>query len=466
MTARSLFIFSGLLLLFANGVSGGGAYQRTKDGKTLIWNDDPDRNNEAIWSGSRDPNGYASGLGTLTWNRVERKAVTGSWISSPRGRSVLVSRYLGKMVRGKLEGPVAIVDATGKTFHGTFVNGSRVGNWSAGPAPTPTSDQRRTESVHTGPVEGLASGPAPTPIQRHNERAQRETVAKAPAAGPVPTPTPLQRRTERVQRETVAETPAEGPAPTPEQRRNERVRGDTVVEAPTQGRPHIELETAPSPPQMAVALAASPRASIPPTPSLASPGPAGLDPIVKNRIIADFKDETQSVLSRVSDSTGNFHEVDRLESVEKLPAIVSENVGSLVERARDFRAKVGYETALQEYRTETETVDALSVVDQVTRNIAANDASAASSRLSDFLKSNPEPMADSQKPLWRYLSSVQSVCSRSEKDADVHLQRAQSLAWAGRNSEAIREYQEAYRIFPNPATAQKIRQLQDNSLGL
>jgi len=61
---------------------------------------------------------------------------------------------------------------------------------------------------------------------------------------------------------------------------------------------------------------------------------------------------------------------------------------------------------------------------------------------------------------------VQSVCSRSEKDADVHLQRAQSLAWAGRNSEAIREYQEAYRIFPNPATAQKIRQLQDNSLGL
>ena len=463
MTARSLFIFSGLLLLFANGVYGGGAYQRTKDGKTLIWNDDPDRNKEAIWSGSRDPNGYASGQGTLTWYRVERKAVTGSWISSPRGHSVFVSRYLGKMVRGKLEGPVAIVDATGKIFRGTFVNGSRVGNWSAAPAPTPTSNQRRTESVHTGPVEGLASSPAPTPVQRRTERVQRETVAEAPAEGPEPTP--VQRRTERVH-EDKAEAPAEGPAPTPEQRRNERGRGDTVVEAPTQGRAHLELETAPSPPQMAVALAASPRASIPPTPSSGSPGPAGLDPIVKNRIIADFKDETQSVLSRVSDSTGNFHEVDRLESVQKLPAIVSENVGSLVERARDFRAKVGYETALQEYRTETETVDALSVVDQVTRNIAANDASAASSRLSDFLKSNPEPMTDSQKPLWRYLSSVQSVCSRSEKDADVHLQRAQSLAWASRNSEAIREYQEAYRIFPNPATAQKIRQLQDNSLGL
>ncbi len=429
MTARSLFIFSGLLLLFANGVYGSGAYQRTKDGKTLIWNDDPDRNNEAIWSGSRDPGGYASGLGTLTWNRVDRKTVTGSWISSPRGRSVLVSRYLGKMVRGKLEGLVVLVDATGKTFRGTFVNGSRAGNWSAGPTPAPTtSNQRPTESVHTGPEEGLASGPSPNPVQRRTERVQRETVAEKPAEGPEPTPikrrkertegdtvakapvptpgpSPDQRRKERVHEDKATEAPAEGPAPTPDQRHNEPVRGDAVVEAPTQARAHIELETAPSPPQMAVALAASPRA-------------------------------------------------------------VSENVGSLVERARDFRAKVGYETALQEYRTETETVDALSVVDQVTRNIAANDASAASSRLSDFLKSNPEPITDSQKPLWRYLSSVQSVCSRSEKDADVHSQRAQSLAWAGRNSEAIREYQEAYRIFPNPATAQKIRQLQDNSLGL
>jgi tetratricopeptide (TPR) repeat protein len=152
--------------------------------------------------------------------------------------------------------------------------------------------------------------------------------------------------------------------------------------------------------------------------------------------------------------------------VQKLPAPVSENVGSLVERARDFRAKVGYETALHEYRTETETVDALSVVDQITRSIAANDASEANTRVADFLKSNPEPTADSQKGLWRYLTSVRLLCSRSQRDADIHLQRAQSLASAGKTSEAIREYQEAYRIFPNPVTAEKIRQLQDNSLGL
>jgi hypothetical protein len=58
------------------------------------------------------------------------------------------------------------------------------------------------------------------------------------------------------------------------------------------------------------------------------------------------------------------------------------------------------------------------------------------------------------------------LCSRLEKEAEIHSERAQAFASAGRIGDAIREYQEAYRIFPNPATAEKIRQLQSNSLGL
>jgi len=191
-----------------------------------------------------------------------------------------------------------------------------------------------------------------------------------------------------------------------------------------------------------------------------------LSPEVKSRMITDFKEQTQAVLSRVGDATGNFREIDRLDSVRQLPPPVSESVASLVDRARDFRAKVGYETALSECRSETETVDALSAVDQGTRNIAGNDASAANSGLTDFLKDNPEPMVDTQRPLWRYLTSMRLLCSRLEKEAEIHLERAGAFASAGRTGDAIREYQEAYRIFPNPAAAEKIRQLQRNSLGL
>ena len=315
--------------------------------------------------------------------------MTGSNIPSSKERTlgaVVINRYSGKMVRGRFDGPVVNVDASGKMFHGTFVKGTKANDWVAGPLPS--TDQQLNERVSKGGVN--------------------------------------------------AQPPAEGP-------------------------PRF-------------AMAASIRPFTPATPAPATPAPVtstpapstppAVEPEVKSRMITDFKEQTQAVLSRVGDATGNFREIDRLDSVRQLPPPVSESVASLVDRARDFRAKVGYETALSECRSETETVDALSAVDQGTRNIAGNDASAANSGLTDFLKDNPEPMVDTQRPLWRYLTSMRLLCSRLEKEAEIHLERAGAFASAGRTGDAIREYQEAYRTFPNPATAEKIRQLRRNGLGL
>src|SRR6516165_3737146 len=373
-----------MLLLLASGVYGGGIYQHTRDQRAIIWNSHPRPGEEAAWSGDQDSKRYATGYGTLTWYKVQRAIVTGSNIlpsTGPAVGAIVINRYSGKMVLGKFDGPVVNVDASGKMFHSTFVNGIKVTDWVAGPLP-PT-DQGLNESVSV-------SGNART-----------------------------------------AEPPGGGP-------------------------PRVD--------------AASTRSLVPstpsPTPSLRSSSPAAVETAVKNRMITDFKEQTQSVLSRVGEATGNFHEIDRLDLVQQLLPPVSESVSSLVDRARDFRAKLGYETALSECRTETATVDALSAIDQITRNIASKDASAANSRLADFLKSNPEPMVDNQKPLWRYLTSIRLLCNRLEKEAETHLQRAQASASAGRTGDAIREYQEAYRAFPNPATAEKTRQLQSNSLGL
>jgi hypothetical protein len=41
-----------------------------------------------------------------------------------------------------------------------------------------------------------------------------------------------------------------------------------------------------------------------------------------------------------------------------------------------------------------------------------------------------------------------------------------AFASESKTTEAIREYEEAYRTFPDPAVAEKIRQLQDDNLGL
>ena len=265
-----------------------------------------------------------------------------------------------------------------------------------------------------------------------------------------------------------------GPLPPTDQRLNEPVSVSRDARAAEPPADVVAAASTPSPvtstpsplSSSPAAAAASTRSPVPSTPSPRSSSPAAVETAVKNRMITDFKEQTQSVLSRVGEATGNFHEIDRLDLVQELPLPVSESVSSLVDRARDFRAKLGYETALSECRTETATVDALSAIDQITRNIAGKDASAANSRLTDFLKSNPEPMVDNQKPLWRYLTSIRLLCNRLEKEAEIHLQRAQASASAGRTGDAIREYQEAYRAFPNPATAEKTRQLQSNSLGL
>jgi hypothetical protein len=334
---RCVLVGSGLFLL-THFVYASGSYQRTKDGKTLVWNNYPLPRDEATWSGERDAEGYATGPGTLTWFSVDWTGRSDSNTPPPQ-RPMVINRYTGNMVRGKFEGPVVNLDSNGKSVQLTFENGRRV-------------------------------------------------------------------------RETSADSDE-----------------DETVEAPT------------------------------PTPAA--------EETLKDRALTELNEQMESVLAQVGNATGNFHEIARLDLVQELPVTISESIGSLVERTREWRAKIGSQTAaLPEYRTEITAVDALSLLKQVSRDIAMSDAAEANSKLADFFQSSPEPLVESQQPLWHYLRSLQTLCGRLEKQAAIHLQRAQSLAAANKTNEAIREYQEAYRTFPNPATAGKIRQLQDNSLGL
>jgi hypothetical protein len=110
-------IFSATILCFAllalTSSAAAGAYQHTIDGQTLVWNNYPDPDDSASWSGQRDRQRYATGSGTLTWYK----------------RQVLVSRYSGTMHMGKWNGVVDNEDADGKKFRGTFVNGNKARDW-------------------------------------------------------------------------------------------------------------------------------------------------------------------------------------------------------------------------------------------------------------------------------------------------------------------------------------------------
>jgi hypothetical protein len=161
VSGRFLFVFSALLL-FASVAFGAGDYQRTKDGKTTVWNAEPKPGDEATWFGDRDGEGYATGAGTLTWYTAKGN---------------VYGRYFGNMVRGKFSGRVN-VHSKGKTAHATFADGKPISRWAAGPAPSrPEADGPITRAL---PVESDSEQPSVP----KTEKPKAHTEPSVPAAGP------------------------------------------------------------------------------------------------------------------------------------------------------------------------------------------------------------------------------------------------------------------------------------------
>lgn len=171
IVARFVFIACTALLGFSSSVyAGGGVYQRTKDGRTIVWNNYPRPGDEASWSGGKDGRGYATGDGTLTWYK----------------RGVLVSRYTGRMNRGKLDGPVTNVDADGEAFRGTFVNGSKSADWaqetdkgqSTKPAPAEEGKQAE-ERARQAEAQAVEERDQRSQTEAEKERPGREAAEQA-----------------------------------------------------------------------------------------------------------------------------------------------------------------------------------------------------------------------------------------------------------------------------------------------
>jgi hypothetical protein len=233
MNMGSLFV-CGALLVFASVAYGAGSYQRTRDGKTLVWNDSPKRGEEATWSGKRDKIGFATGSGTLTWYKVEPTIVTGSNIPDARRHAVVISRYSGEMVQGKLEGAVPYVDANGKKLQATFVNGSRAGGSAAAQSPSPRKKATLAPTPAVTATSTAEQTPTPTPQQ---------TAAPTPERTPAPatlTPTPAPEQ---------SPSPEQTATPTSEQQARQSDARSIIVPTPT--APDASLRSLTAPPSAA-----------------------------------------------------------------------------------------------------------------------------------------------------------------------------------------------------------------------
>ena len=197
VTARFIFVCGALLL--ASVAFGDGAYQRAKDGKTIVWNNSPKPGDTAAWSGGRDSDGYATGFGTLTWYTPRQQIGTES-DKPTAAKPIVYGRYFGHMVRGKFDGPVNL-HSKGKTSHAIFVDGRLTSGWAAGPAPSRRVGQQRAprakQEAAAGPASAKVSGVAgPEPPAERPPTAARRTAKAA-----------VQKRDEAARREAETESP-------------------------------------------------------------------------------------------------------------------------------------------------------------------------------------------------------------------------------------------------------------------
>lgn len=184
---KTRWFFVCLLLSIATTTLGEGRYQRTRDGRTLVWNNAPETGQIATWSGRRDKDGYATGPGTVTWYVFERTLVTGSNIAG--ARYTAISRYSGRMVHGKFEG--ASGETEEKPSHGKVSGASKA---AAGKTVEKPTADRPNEAPQAAKPQMVVSPPK---VQEVPSPAPPKPEASAPAeipvqATPAPTPSPTQ----------------------------------------------------------------------------------------------------------------------------------------------------------------------------------------------------------------------------------------------------------------------------------
>jgi ketosteroid isomerase-like protein len=276
--------------MFASVAYAAGSYQRTRDGKTLVWTDSPRHGEEATWLGKRDKNGFATGSGTLTWYKVEPTIVTGSNIPNARRHAIVISRYSGKMVRGKLEGAVTYVDANGKRLQATFVNGKRVTQQTVAPTP------KRTPAP-VKPTPTPASEQSPSPAAQETQTAvPQQTATPTPERTPAPTkPTPTPAP-EQSSSPAAQETPTAVPQQTAALARKQTATRSSEQQT---RQPDSKSTIAPTPPDNSLRSdTASPFALPKPPPTMDAQTVASLDTVyhaaveandiaIMDRILAD-----------------------------------------------------------------------------------------------------------------------------------------------------------------------------------
>ena len=204
-----------------------------------------------------------------------------------------------------------------------------------------------------------------------------------------------------------------------------------------------------------------------PTTAAATPAPTSprLSAAARAKLVEELHIAVQPVLAEAT-AGGTLTVVSTFDDVKEVPAALADDIATLSDKTAAFRQNVDNDDRREDCRVDVETADALVTLQKANQHLKAANAPAANNALAPFRQGSLTTPTSLQKPLWDYLSALRTLCDDAESQADTHLKRAKSAADAGHNGEALKEYQEAYKIYPDPETARSIKRLREDALGL
>ena len=207
-------------------------------------------------------------------------------------------------------------------------------------------------------------------------------------------------------------------------------------------------------------------ANPPTTPSpLATPIP--LDPEVRVRIAADFRAEIAQLLAKSAGESWLKNHPSSLKGITVLRPALAEVVQKVADDAGEFRRTVGYdEKTLTEFKDDTAVVDSLKTYAAAADQLHTGNAIHASETLDSFHQEYAEAPGTQSKALWEAVDSIRSLLDRLHEESKAYIAKASALSDAGKTGSAVQEYQNAYQVFPDPAVAEQIKKLREESLGL
>ncbi|HEV7404082.1 MAG TPA: hypothetical protein VGO11_14175 [Chthoniobacteraceae bacterium] len=150
--------------------------------------------------------------------------------------------------------------------------------------------------------------------------------------------------------------------------------------------------------------------------------------------------------------------------VQPLPETLRNDLEEIAGTGREL-AKSRVPAAMQAAFSETSTsLEASLAWSRAAVAFAAQDCPKGAELLRDYLLHAPGEPANNL--YWQKVAETNRICQKQEEDAAQHLRFAGEYAQANRTTGAIKEYEAAQKVFPDPRNAREIKRLREDSLGL